>query len=397
MLQIAFGVSLALIVYVYWGYPLLIYVLSRTKSERHKNAELGPAEWPFVIVIIPVHNEERWIRSKIQNTLQIDYPGERIQILIASDGCTDRTVEIAKEYAQQGVEVSHHPDRMGKLATLNRVIQSTEGEIVLLTDANALLSRDALKLLVRHFGDPRVGCVTGKRVCSPTRSAASQGESLYWRYETWIKECESRVHSCLGANGQIWAVRKSLFPPIPSVSDDFYVPMKVLTDTGARVLFEPHAKAWIPAAASLHREFERKVRTHVALLCCLPYLKRALNPNTGVMWWEFLSHHVLRLFVPFGMLLCLAIAGFLWEAGVLYRAALLSQAGFYLAALGGGLLHRRGVRLKLLYFPFYFVLTNCAVLLAWYRWLSGDYQPAWARTERIVPEAQPAKQAGNWE
>jgi glycosyltransferase involved in cell wall biosynthesis len=397
MLRAVFWVSLLLILYTYVGYPIIVYLCSRKKPEHAAPTETAASELPFVTVIIPVHNEERWIRHKIENTLAIDYPRERIQIVVASDGSTDETVNIAREYRARGVDVIHEPERKGKMATLSRSVPDAQGNIIVLTDANALLSPDAVRLLVGHFRDPRVGCVTGKRVCAVTASRASAGESLYWRYETWIKRAESRVHSCLGANGQVWAVRKSLFPPILSISDDFYVPMKILATTGARVIMEPRAKACIPAAATLRQELERKIRTHVALLCCMPYLKGLLNPGTGVMWWEFLSHHVLRLFVPFGMLLCLAIAGLLWEAGVLYRAALLTQAAFYVAALLGGLMHGCGVRLKLLYFPFYFVLANLAVLLAWYRWLSGDHQPAWARTERIVPEAQGAKQAGYWE
>ena len=183
MLEFAFWASLVLVVYVYAGYPVVIHLLARRKGGKIQQDEVAPAEWPFLTVLIPAHNEELWIRRKIENTLELDYRRDCMQILIASDGCTDRTVSIAGEFAAQGVEVNYVPERNGKTATLNRVVPTARGEIVLLTDANALLERNAAKLLVKHFRDPEVACVTGERVCLPTESLASEGEGLYWRYE----------------------------------------------------------------------------------------------------------------------------------------------------------------------------------------------------------------------
>jgi poly-beta-1,6-N-acetyl-D-glucosamine synthase len=393
VLQFAVWGSLAVLLYVYVGYPVLIYLLARRKRRKVRREEPGPAEWPFLTVLIPAHNEERWIRRKIENALELDYPRDRMQILIASDGCTDRTVAIAEEFSAQSVEVNHVPERNGKTATLNRAVPTARGEIVLLTDANALLKKDAAKFLVKHFGDPEVACVTGERVCLPTESSPSEGEGLYWRYEAWIKHSESEVYSCLGSHGQIVAVRKELFPPVPVIGDDFYVPMKILISTGKRIVFEPRAIARIPASKTVGLELERKVRSHVSLLRDLPLLKGGLNPRRSRIWWMFLSHHVLRLFVPFAMMAALLSPAFLLRESTAYGFLFLAQGVFYLAALAGFLLQRTGVRWKAFYVPFYFCFANVGVFLAWIRWARRRHQYAWVRTERILPATQLPKDA----
>lgn len=386
-LQVVFWSALLLVFHVYVGYPVGVYLRAKmaSRTKQIPQPEKMGSELPSVTVIIPAHNEERWIAHKIENVLELMYPRERLKVLVASDGCTDNTVSVAGQYVDRGVEVNHAPQRAGKMATLNRVISSVRSEIIVITDANALLSPDALKWLVRHFQDPQVGCVTGIKLCTPTSSSASEGEGLYLRYESWIKQSESDLGSCLGGNGQLMAVRKALFPVIPADSDDFYVPMKVLIEDGLQVRFERHAKAWIPAAAHLSQEMRRKVRTHVALFRNLPYLKQGLNPAKSRIWWGFLSHHVLRVFVPWAMLVSLLLSPLLWRAGMLYQVVGAAQGAFYLGALAGFVLEQNGIRVSAFYVPFYFVLANLAVLLAWGRWLRGNSQDHWHRTERIMP------------
>lgn len=393
MLKFALGGSLAVMLYVYVGYPVAIYLLARRKRRKFRREEPEPTEWPFLTVLIPAHNEERWIRRKIENALELDYPRDRMQILIASDGCTDGTIAIAAEFASHGVEVNHVPERKGKTATLNRAVPTARGEIVLLTDANALLEKDAAKFLVKYFSDPKVACVTGERVCLPTESSASEGEGLYWRYEAWIKHSESEVYSCLGSHGQIVAVRRELFPPIPVIGDDFYVPMKILISTGKRIVFEPRAIARMPASKTVGLELERKVRSHVSLLRDLPLLKSGLNPRRSRIWWMFLSHHVLRLFVPFAMMAAFLSSVFLLRDSTAFGFLFLAQGVFYLAALAGFLLQRTGVRLKPFYVPFYFCFANVGILLAWIRWARRKHQYAWVRTERVLPAAHSAENA----
>jgi cellulose synthase/poly-beta-1,6-N-acetylglucosamine synthase-like glycosyltransferase len=391
MLKILFWASVSTIIYVYIGYPMAIALFAQLKSLGAPEEDSAPDEWPALTVLIPAYNEERWIRRKIENTLALDYPRDRMQILVASDGSTDETVEIAGQFSSQGIEVIHYPERGGKTPTLNRAVREALGDILLFTDANALLEPDALRWLIPHFKDPEVGCVGGKRVCLLTDGLSMEGEGLYWRYESWIKYSESRFHSCLGADGQIYAVRRTLFPYVSAVSDDFSIPMKILVSTGAKTVFEPRAIARIPAAATLRQEWERKIRSKAALLCVLSPLKRGLIPWTNRIWWQFWSHHIFRLFVPFAMLAAFLSSVFLWKDGAIYRLLFFLQGLFYVAALSGFLLQRRGIRMKPFYQSFYFCLANLAVLLAWPRWALGKHQYTWEKTERAVPPVPSAE------
>jgi poly-beta-1,6-N-acetyl-D-glucosamine synthase len=388
-LQIVFWLAVLLVLQTYVGYPVGIYLKSKRRVEDQPGEQGPDSKLPSITVLIPAYNEERWIAHKIENALALEYPSDRRQILVACDGCTDRTVAIANQYASRGVEIQHTPERGGKPALLNRVVPTVGGEIVLVTDATAQLLPQTLRWLAGHFRDPQVGCVTGPRLCVPTDSSASEGEGLYLRYEAWIKQSESRLGTCLGANGPVMAVRKSLFPHIPEINDDFYVAMKILVFDRAKVLFDPRAKALMPAAASLNQELERKVRTNTGFLREMPYLAQALNPWKSPIWWRFFSHHVLRRLVPFAMIAVFAASLFLWQHSNFYRAAGFAQVAFYTGAMVGFLLQRRGIRLRIFYFPFYFSFANVAVLLAWVRWVRGKQKYAWQKTERILPQVQP--------
>lgn len=386
MLTAVFWTSIALVVYVYIGYPLLIDCAARVWP-HHVAPQLSSdaANLPLVTVIIPAHNEEQWVERKIENTLTLDYPRDRIQILVASDGSTDKTVEIATQFASRGVEVIHYPERAGKVSTLNRTVPAANGEIVFFTDANALLEADSLRLLIKHFSSPQVGCVGGNRVCLATNTSSTEGESLYWRYESWIRHSESCFNSGLGAYGQLFAVRRQLFPFMSVVSDDFPIPMKILVSTGARTVFEPRARARIPAARTLRQELERKIRSHVAFLYDISNLTRGLIPGYSAIWWQFWSHHVLRVFIPFAMLGALAVSPWLWKAGMVYQLALYGQVLFYSLALAGFLFLRHGIRFRLPYICFYFVFANLALVLAWARRVRGGRYHMWQRTERKLP------------
>ena len=385
MSKILFWASVSMIIYVYIGYPMIISFLAQRKPLRALNWDVDSDYWPSLTVLIVAYNEERWIQRKIENTLALDYPPDRMQILVASDGSTDATVEIAKQFASQGVEVIHYPKREGKRPTLSRAVRETAGDVLVFTDANALLEPDALRWLIPHFKDPEVGCVGGNRLCVVTDSSSAEGEGLYWRYESWIRDSESRFYSCQGAYAQLYALRRPQFPDVPTISDDFSIPMKILLSTGARTVFEPRARARIPAAATLRQGWERKIRSRVGLLYDLPHLKTALIPWASRIWWQFWSHHVFRPFVPFVMLAAFLSSAFLWEDGATYRLLFFVQGVFYFAALLGFLLQRRGIRAKPFYQCFYFCLANLAVLLAWPRWARGKHQYTWEKTERALP------------
>jgi biofilm PGA synthesis N-glycosyltransferase PgaC len=385
MAKIIFWVSIGTVVYTYVGYPILVDLASRIRRRAHTAPRGDSDGLPSLTVIIPAHNEERWIARKIENTLALDYPRDRMKILVASDGSTDKTVEIARQYAGQGVELAAFLKRAGKTAALNRAVALAQGEILVITDANALLEPSALQRMIPHFSDPSVGGVAGNRACVGTGSSSTEGEGLYWRYETWMKRSESRLYSCLGAYGQIFAVRRELFPYVPAVSDDFTIPMKILVSTSSRIVFEPGVIARIPAARTLRQEWERKIRSHVALLYDSAHLKAGLNPLKSRIWWEFWSHHLLRLAVPWAMLAALAASPWLWHAGAAYRALILCEILFYLAAGAGWTLTVLGRRKNVLYACFYFVFSNAAIIPAWLRWVARNDPYAWQRTERAVP------------
>lgn len=386
-LKIAFWAAAALIVYTYAGYPALLALLTLGKSAKRDQLNAGEAALPRVTLIIPACNEEAWIARKIENSLALAYPRERLEIIVASDGSSDRTVEIAQAYESQNLAVVVFPSRVGKQEMLNRLAPHARGEIIVLTDANALLADDALGYLLSPFADPQVGCAIGRRVCIvQERSVASVAESLYWRYESWIKRAEARLHSCLAATGQLYAVRRSVFPHVERVGEDFYIPMKILAATGQRIAYVPQAVASIPAAATLAIEFERKTRSHVAFLLSLPLLTELLIPGRTPVWWQFISHHVLRMLVPPAMLAALACSVALAPASAGWFFMLLAQALLYAFALCGWLFAARGRRPKVFYLPFYFVFVQLALGRAWLRWPRRKYDYAWQRTERL-PDA----------
>ncbi len=390
-LKFLFWAAVALILYTYAGYPAVLALLTRRnwQDAAPESDSVAARELPSATLIVPACNEEGWIARKIENSLALDYPRERLEIIVASDGSDDRTVEIAQGYeAAGGLSVIAFASRVGKQEMLNRLVPRARGEIIAMTDANALLASDALRRLVEPFADARVGCTIGRRVCIvQERSVASFAESLYWRYESWIKSAESRVHSCLAATGQLYAVRRSLFPHVERVGEDFYIPMKVLASTDRRVAYVPEAVAAIPAAASLAIEFERKTRAHVAFLISLPLLKQLLLPWRTPVWWQFISHHVLRMLVPLAMLVAIICSATLApSAGAYFALLIVAQLVFYSLAFGGWMFAERGRRPKIFYFPFYFVFVQLALAQAWLRWPRRKYDYFWQRTERL-PDA----------
>jgi cellulose synthase/poly-beta-1,6-N-acetylglucosamine synthase-like glycosyltransferase len=383
MLKLLFWISAALVIYVYFGYPVLVDLLSRLRKVGRESFPVPP-ELPHVTVIIPAHNEEHWIARKVENTLDLDYPKGEMEVVVASDGSGDATAAIAGEFADRGVRVVAFPSRLGKQEMLNQLVPKATGEIIVATDANALLQPDALRKLLRRFSNPEVAGATGRRVCIiQKQSAPSVGEGLYWRYESWIKESESRLHSCLGAHGQLYAIRKSVFPHVEKVGEDFFIPTKVIASTGQRVVYEPEAVAAIPAAANLRIAFERKTRAHVSFLLTLPMIRELLVPWRSPVWWQLISHHLLRMVAVPALLLALACSAMLAPANRLYLTVFLAEAVFILLAAGGAVLATYGRQPKLLYVPFYFIFTNAALGLAWLRWTARKYDFAWQRTERL--------------
>ena len=374
-----FWACFVLVLYTYFVYPVLVYVVSRLRPRLTKTARITPR----VTVLIPAYNEERCIRDKIMNTLAFEYPREAMEIVVISDGSSDRTVEIAAEFALQGVRVLNFPERSGKKELLNRVVSTLHTEVIMATDSAARLHPEALGNMVQHFADPTVGCVTGARTCvEQPENKASLGEGLYWRYEAWVKACESRIHSCMGLQGQLYAVRASVFPTVEAGAEDFYIAMKMIEQTGLRAICEPSASCSIAAAARLDSEMKRKVRAHASFLRTLPRLWRLLLPWRNPVWWQYLSHHVCRRAVPVAMIAMAFTAVALARQGGVYLIPAAAQLVFYTFAALGYVLTFFGRRPKMFYLPFYFIFANLTILLAASQMWS-DPQEKWDRTERL--------------
>ncbi len=370
--------SLGLIVYAYIGFPLLLLVRGLLRHRPYHEAEIEPE----VTLLIVAHNEEASIAAKLDSVLALDYPREKLRILVASDGSDDRTDEIVAGYAAQGVRLLPFP-RQGKIPVLNAAAAQAEGEILVFSDANSLYAPDALRHLLRPLADPTVGAVAGNQVYSSSAgNAASVGEQMYWRFDRLLKTTQSRAGNAISATGAIYAIRRSLFRPVPpGVGDDFVISTRAISQ-GYRLVFAPDAVAAEPIAPSDEAEFKRKVRIIVRGLLGLWAVRELFNPlRYGFYSLQIFSHKLLRWSVGWLLLLLALVSLPMARRGRLYRAALLGQVAFYgaagaaLALRGTPLARRKGF--KLLTIPYYFCLANVAAVRAWLQLLGGTRIDVW--------------------
>jgi glycosyltransferase involved in cell wall biosynthesis len=354
------AVSAAAILYIYAGYPALVAVLAVVRPRPVRKAAIRPS----VTVVIPAHNEAGVIEGKLENTLALDYPRDRLEVLVVSDGSTDGTDAAVKRYEDPRLRLLVQP-RQGKAFALNRGVAAASGEIVVLTDANTVLQRDALARLVESFADPRVGGVAGNKRHRPTVSddGTGRGESVYWRFDTWQKACESRTGNVFAADGALYALRRNLYVPIedPAQADDMAISMRIVLQ-GHRLVFEPDAVVFEEAPAKRRLEFARKVRVTNHSLRALLNLRRQLW-TSGFYSVQLLSHKFLRHFSPVLLLILLGTSAVLARSEPVFQLMLAAQVAVY--ALGGlGLLVGSGTApaARWLFLPAYFCLVNVAAL-----------------------------------
>jgi cellulose synthase/poly-beta-1,6-N-acetylglucosamine synthase-like glycosyltransferase len=366
-----FWVSVAAVVYTYAGY--LGYLQLRAIFGK-KPVQAAPIE-PTISVVMVVRNEELAIERKLKNLLDLEYPGDRKQIVVVSDGSSDGTNQVLSSYPQIVSLVA--VESQGKAAGLNRAIAACTGEIVLFTDVRQRIERSALRTLVKNFADPQVGCVSGELMLGdPELGEASQGMGLYWRIEKRVRELESQTGSVVGATGAIYAARRALLNPIPEglILDDVLIPMNVVRQ-GSRVLFEPDARAWDAPNLGESREFQRKVRTltgNYQLLQVAPWLLSGKNP----IRFEFVSHKLMRLVAPFALLAALVSSAFL--RAPFYRVALALQAVFYALSIAGWLGVKVGPLARLGDAAYTFVVLNTAAIVAFANVVMGR-KAVWTR------------------
>lgn len=368
--EILFWLAAAVPVYAYVGYPVVLLLLRLLIQRRPAKRPITP----FVSVLIPAYNEARMIEQKIRNCLEMDYPPDRFEVVVACDGASDATPALASRMADGvRVRVLDYPKNRGKIFVLNDAVPELRGEIVVFSDAAALLVPGAVRELVMNFADPQVGAVSGRyTVVKAGDVDIGKSEDFYWRYETYLKVQESAISSMLGAHGHLHAIRKHLYPfPAPgTINDDYVIPVSVIAK-GYRAVYEPRAIVY--EEASEMAGFGRRVRIMAGNFQQLREIGTLVRPFCPMPLFFFLSHKAARLLVPFAALLALALNLSLLDAP-LYRTLLYLQILFYAVALLGTVIR---LRPRILMLPYYFSMINVSTFFGLYHALTGRRRMAW--------------------
>ena len=391
-LKIIFWVLVFIVFYAYIGYGILLFVLVKIKrmfgSSRSKMLQ-GNYE-PEVTLFIAAYNEKDFVAAKIRNSLELDYPKEKLHMVWVTDGSDDGTPDELRKY--EGVEVYHLPQRSGKIGAMNRGMKFVKTPVVVFCDANTMLGNESIRRIVHLFSDPKVGCVSGeKRIFSKEKdSAAGAGEGLYWKYESTLKKWDAELYSVVGAAGELFAIRTELYQEVErdTLLDDFIISLRV-AQKGYTIQYDPEAYAIETASANVKEELKRKIRISAGGIQSVIRLRSLLNVfRYGPLSFQYISHRVLRwTLAPLSLLFMLFI-GFVLAlnegfAGLgFYCIAFWLQVLFYLAALLGWYLENRAIKVKVLFIPYYFFIMNLSVFLGFKRYLKGSQSVNWERAKR---------------
>jgi cellulose synthase/poly-beta-1,6-N-acetylglucosamine synthase-like glycosyltransferase len=390
MAEVFFWCAALLLLHTYFFYPLCLFAIEGVAQVFHNLRAMGSGEnrhpehkagpLPTVSLVVAAYNEASCIRQKLENSLALDYPADRFEVVIGSDGSTDGTDDIVGACADRRVRLSPAP-RAGKTTVLNRCIPAAQGDIIVLSDANTMIEPEAIQALVRHFEDPEVGAVCGKlRLYNPTKK--DYEESAYWNYESLIKFYEGKRGAVVGANGGLYAIRRRLFTQLPpsTIVDDFVIPLRIL-EQGYKVVYEAGAVAHEETTEDYGKEFGRRARIAAGNFQSLRMVPGLLLPTAGFPAFAFWSHKLLRWCAPALMAVALLANLFLLDS-VFYRLTLFTQAMFYaLAYLGkAGVLKGTGRRIASI--AYYFVTMNLAIVVGFWRFLRNAQKAAWDRTAR---------------
>ena len=381
-----FWASAGLVIYAYLGYAVLIWLLSRLLGKKVVPPAVADIDLPRIDLLIAAYNEATFIDERVRNALALDYPRDKLTIVVASDGSSDATAEIVRNYEKDGVKLLDYQERRGKSAVLNTTIANLTGDVLLLSDANTFAEPFAARALTRWFADPKVSSVVGKLVLTDPVTG-NNADSLYWKYETFLKTCEARLDGLLGANGAIYAIRRPLYVPIPNhtIIDDFMIPLLSKIKHGGSIIYDVEAVALEETPANLHSEFQRRARIGAGGFQSLGLLWPLLNPQRGWVAFTFLSHKIIRWLCPVFMIIA-AVSNLLIVASggqTFYSWLLMSQVVFYLTAYLVSLAPPRLKVLKPLRLTTMFTSMNAALLVGFFRWIRGTQGGAWRRTERL--------------
>ncbi|NBD09325.1 glycosyltransferase family 2 protein [Corallococcus silvisoli] len=392
MAEVFFWCASLALVHTYFLYPLSLFALDGVaqalqgkRRPRAGEASLAGGKAgapPSVSLVVAAYNEASCIEQKLRNSLALEYPADRFEVLIGSDGSTDGTDGLVQQCPDSRVRLSPAP-RAGKTTVLNRCIPSARGDIVLLSDANTMIDADAVWKLVRHFEDPEVGAVCGKlRLYNPTKQ--DYEESAYWSYESLIKMYEGRRGAVVGANGGLYAIRRSLFTQLPpsTIVDDFVIPLRIL-ESGYKVMYEEAAVAHEETTEDYGKEFGRRARIAAGNFQSLRLVPGLLLPTAGFPAFAFWSHKLLRWCAPALMVAAFVANLFLLDR-TFYWVTFAGQTFFYaLAYLGRSGVFKRGAAKKAASVAYYFVTMNMAIAVGFWRFLRNSQRAAWDRTARV--------------
>ena len=379
---VAFCACAALVFYTYVGYPAVVWLLARLVGRPGQPPAVPDPHLPTVSLLVAAYNEESVIEERILNALALDYPAGKLEVVIATDGCSDRTNDIVRRFAAQGVRLFAYDRRRGKATVLNDSVPRLTGDIVILSDANTFTDPDAARRLARWFADPALGAACGKLVLTDPKTGRN-ADGLYWKYETFLKGCEGRLGALLGANGGIYALRRSAFVPLPpdTIVDDFVLPLAARLRTGCGITFDPTAVAREETPARLGAEFHRRARIGAGGFQSAARLWRLLDPRQGWVAFTFLSHKILRWLCPFFLLGMLA-ANLVLAGDPVFLGVLAAQVVFYAVSAVMAFIPVRARVLKPLLLTTMFTGMNLALLIGFGRWLTGAQGGAWRRTAR---------------
>jgi glycosyltransferase involved in cell wall biosynthesis len=378
MIEIVFWASLALAVYAYVGYPVMLRVLTLFSARDVLKGEITPS----VTFIVAAYNEEKRIAAKLENTLQLSYPDRLIEIVVASDCSTDGTDQIVRSFESRGVKLVRAPKRRGKEAAQKLAVQMAEGEILVFSDVATRLPENAVRNIVRNFNDPAVGCVSSvDRFVD--KDGKISGEGAYVKYEMWLRSLEARVNSLVGLSGSFFAARSTVCKQAWSedLQSDFNTVLNSMK-MGLRGVSDNDSVGYYENIADERKEFNRKVRTVLRGISVFMRSLAMINPLRYPLFsWQLMSHKLCRWLVPFAMLGVLVSSALLSAASPLYRGALAAQLAFYLLAVAG-LLFRPWLRFSIIKLPAFFVLVNASILQAWLRYFGGERLVAWEPSRR---------------
>ena len=388
-----FWLCIAEVVYAFVGYPVVLVLITGLhhvwqdihyavhRRDRRSAREAVPVP-PSVSVVFAAHNEAAVIGEKIRNCAALEYPEGLLDVVVGCDACSDGTPDLLRASGMTNLRVEDYRERTGKPGVLNRLVPSAHGEIVVFSDANTMLDSGAVQRLVRHFQNPKVGCVCGE-LRFLTRAGAVKSEGAYWRYEQILKIFESRLNMLVGANGGIFAIRRELFDSLPrfAIIDDFLIAMQIRA-RGFWVIYDPEAVATEETGADARQEFQRRLRIGAGAYHALRYTWRMLLPSAGSVCFSYWSHKVFRWLAPFA-LAGAALAAVALSATWFYAVCALAAAASIAAALYGYLQEVRGHRIGWVFaVSYYFLSMNLALMFGLFRFLAGTQTSVWRRTAR---------------